>query len=61
MFQTHKQTAPAPLNPWAWPQKPWQNIHIDFAGPVFGKTYLLMIDGNSTWPEIWEISQTTSA
>ena len=53
--------APAPLHPWAWPQKPWQRIHINFAGPVFGKTYLLMIDANSKWPEIWEISQTISA
>ena len=53
--------APAPLHPWAWPQKPWQRIHIDFPGAVFGKTYLLMIDANSKWPEIWEILQTTSA
>ena len=51
---------PAPLHPWAWPQRPWQRIHIDFAGPIFGKTYLLIIDAHSKWPEIWEVSPMSS-
>ena len=21
------------LHPWPWPTKPWQHLHIDFAGP----------------------------
>ena len=21
----------APLNPWVWPTKPWERIHLDFA------------------------------
>ena len=21
------------LHPWIWPSKPWQHIHVDFAGP----------------------------
>lgn len=57
MFLSNRNMpTPAPLHPWAGPQKPWQRIHIHFAGPVLGKTYLLMIDANSKWPEIWEIS-----
>ena len=24
----------APLHPWCWPTRPWQRIHIDFAGPL---------------------------
>ena len=31
--------AVAPLHPWVWPAKPWQRIHIDFAGPFMGKTF----------------------
>ena len=23
--------AMAPLHPWAWPEKPWQRVHLDFA------------------------------
>ena len=31
-------------------------MHVDFAGPLFGKTYLLVVDRYSKWPEIWEVS-----
>ena len=24
---------PTILHPWAWPNKPWQQVHLDFAGP----------------------------
>ena len=45
--------AKAPLHPcMIWPTKPWQRLHIDFAGPFKGKTYLLLIDAHSKWPEI---------
>ena len=37
--QAVKQAAAkAPLHPWKWPTKPWQRLHIDFAGPFKGKT-----------------------
>ena len=42
----------SPLHPWSWPTRPWQRVHIDFAGPLFGKTYLLLVDSHSKWPEI---------
>ena len=43
------------LSSWVWPAKPWQRVHVDFAGLLFGKTYLVLIDAHSKWPEIWEI------
>ena len=52
--------APAPLHPWLWPSKPWQRIHVDFAGPVEGKMFLLVVDAHSKWPEIIEMNSTTS-
>ena len=52
--------ATAPLHPWLWPTKPWQRIHIDFAGPFQGRMYLLVIDAHSKWPEIVEMRSTTA-
>ena len=51
---------PAPLHPWTWPAKPWQRIHIDFAGPFLGKSFLVIVDAHSKWPEIFDMP-TTSA
>ena len=42
------------------PTKPWQRLHIDFAGPFLNKMYFLVVDAHSKWPEIFELSQTTS-
>ena len=50
----------APLHPWLWPSTPWQRIHVDFAGPFMGKTYLLVVDAHSKWPEIVEMTSTTT-
>ena len=56
-----KQAPPAaPLSPWSWPTKPWQRVHLDFAGPFLNKMYLLAVDAHSKWPEVFEMSQTTS-
>ena len=56
-----KQAPPkAPLQPWSWPSKPWQRIHIDFAGPFMGKSFFLVIDAHSKWGEIHEMSSTTT-
>ena len=50
----------APLHPWIWPVTPWQRIHVDFGGPFMNKTYLLVIDAHSKWPEIVEMDSTTT-
>ena len=50
----------APLHSWLWPSRPWQRIHVDFARPFRGKTFLILVDGHSKWPEVIEMSTTTS-
>lgn len=35
------------VNPWKWPEKPWQRIHTDFIGPLNGYNFLLMIDAKT--------------
>ena len=51
----------APLHPWLWSTKLWQWIHINFAGPFQGRTYFLVTDGYSKWPEIIEMTSTTAS
>lgn len=38
----------------SWPQasRPWERLHIDFAGPVGGQYFLVIVDSYSKWPEI---------
>ena len=30
----------APLHPWIWPNRPWQRVHVDFAGPFKGSVFV---------------------
>ena len=48
------------LQPWSWPSKPFQRIHIDFAGPMAGKMFLIVVDAYSKWVEVCPMSSTTS-
>lgn len=43
--------APAPLQPWKWPERAWHRLHIDYAGPLQGKMILVVIDAHSKWIE----------
>ena len=59
--QAHKHAPPAAtLHPWTWPARPWQRIHIDFAGPFLGTSFLVVVDAHSKWPEIFEIPSTST-
>ena len=47
--------------PWQPTKFPWSRLHIDFAGPINGMTYFVLVDAHSKWPEIFPIiSPTTS-
>ncbi|XP_054711181.1 uncharacterized protein K02A2.6-like [Uloborus diversus] len=48
------------LTPWDWPKKPWQRIHVDFFGPLYGKKYMVLIDAHSKWAEVAPMSSTTA-
>lgn len=54
-----KDALPNPsLNPWIWLSRPWSSIHVEFAGPLLGKTYFVVVDAHSKWPEVLEMSST---
>ena len=59
---TSVKTGPptAPMHPWKWPAKPWQRIHIDFAGPFLGKSFMLIVDSHSKWPEMTATSASST-
>ena len=49
------------LYPWSWPTRPWERIHIDFAGPFMNKSFFIVVDAYLKWAEVIEMSQTTAA
>ena len=53
--------AVAPLHPWVWPSRPWQRVHIDYAGPFKGRNFFVLVDAHSKWPEVVELKSTTAA
>eukprot|EP00731_Ephydatia_muelleri_P016133 Em0009g557a len=58
--ETKSAPPKAPLHPWVWPSKPWERIHVDFAGPFLGKMFFIVVDAHSKWPEVIPMSTTTS-
>ena len=60
--QAVKASPPAaPLHPWLWPNSPWTRIHMDFAGPFQGRMFFIVVDAHSKWPEVMEMTTTTTA
>lgn len=54
--------SPPIAKPEAWPSTtvPWQRVHADYAGPLDGEYYLIVVDAYSKWPEIFPTRQTTT-
>lgn len=44
------------LHSWPIATKPLERIHIDFAEPHKGESYLLIVDAYSKWPEVYKMS-----
>jgi hypothetical protein len=49
-----------PLKSWEPAETAWQRVHIDFAGPFMGITYLVIVDAYSKFPFIKIMNKTTS-
>nr|VZH93017.1 unnamed protein product [Spirometra erinaceieuropaei] len=46
---------------WEPPERPWSRVHIDFAGPLNGVSYLILVDAYSKWPEIAPLNPATAS
>ena len=53
-------TPPVPLKPNLLPERPWQNLHADFKGPISEKYHLhVVIDQYSKYPKVNIVSSTS--
>ena len=53
-------TCRLPVHPWEWPGSPWSRVHVDYAGPVMGKMFLLITDVHSKWLDIHCVNSAAS-
>jgi hypothetical protein len=53
--------AVAPLHPWSIPERAWQRLHIDLAGPFLNNMWLIMVDAYSKWPEVYKLGKDSSS
>lgn len=56
-----KSPAKCELRSWPIPKGPWERIHVDFAGPVNGDYFFVIVDAFSKWPEIFKMASTTAS
>ncbi|GFR69981.1 polyprotein [Elysia marginata] len=52
-------TEASTLHPWQFPEKPWQRIHIDYAGPFLNQMFLVIVDAHRKWVEIIPTTMST--
>lgn len=45
---------------WPWPNIAWSRLHLDFMGPISGKTYLVVVDAMSKWVEVFHMGSTVA-
>ncbi|XP_039747900.1 uncharacterized protein K02A2.6-like [Pararge aegeria] len=57
----NRHMPPRSSHEWIVPSRPWSRIHIDFAGPFMNKTFLIVVDAFSKWPEVLMTNSTNSA
>ena len=50
----------AQIHPWIFPARPWSRIHVDFAGPISGSMYMVVVDAYSKFPEVVKMTNTTA-
>ena len=58
--QSCNKPVAALLQHWEWPEKPWVRLHIDYAGPCFGKYFLVLTDSHSKRLEVHPVTAATS-
>lgn len=51
----------APVQSWPQPDKVWSRLHLDYAGPFHGHTFLICVDAKSKWIEVASTSGSMSS
>ena len=55
-----QKAPPIKFQPWPKTDVPWSRIHIDYAGPLNGFYYLIVVDSYSKWPEVFKCKRPTA-
>ena len=58
--QCQQSPPTVPMQAWEWPAQPWSRIHIEYAGPIQGKMFLVVVDAHSKWIEVSIVNSATS-
>ena len=58
--QVEPLPASEPLQLWSWPSRPWTRLHIDYAGPMDGRMFLVVVDSHSKWLEVIPMKTATA-
>ena len=56
----HRNSSRAPPHLWEQASKPWERLHLDFAGPFHGHMWFILVDAFSKLPEVVQLSTTTA-
>ena len=58
--ENHRNPSRASAHLWEQASKPWERLHLDFAGPFQGHMWFILVDAFSKWPEVVQLSTTTA-
>ena len=55
-----KKTPPIKFNPWSKTGKLWSRLRIDYAGPMKGTYFFVLVDSLTKWPEVFKCKAPTT-
>ena len=58
--EVHRKVPPTHVKYSTTTTTPWLRIHMDFAGPYYGKMFLIVVDAYSKWLEVAMMKEATS-
>ena len=60
MPRTPQLSSTSATSPREWPSRPWQRLHIDYAGPFMGHMFLIVMDAHTKWMDAYPVTSATS-
>ncbi|XP_062713385.1 uncharacterized protein K02A2.6-like [Aedes albopictus] len=58
---TRAEPAKAPTHCWQQPVRPFERIHVDFAGPFMQSYFIVLVDAYTKWPVVKILNNITTA
>ena len=55
-----KDPAKTSHHKWEFPERPWQRLHIDYAGPFLDYMWFIIVDAHSKWPSVIPTKDTSA-